>query len=70
MSSMTEDCDTGIYGVKPWTNQGVAPKPHNRKTPNPNNKSKHFKTHTHTHTNNKNRNHQRLEEKDDQNKTN
>lgn len=36
---MTEDCDTGIYGVKPWTNQRVAPKPHSKKTPNPDKKN-------------------------------
>lgn len=31
MSSMTEDCDTGIYGAKPWTNPADGTKPHNNK---------------------------------------
>lgn len=47
MSSMTEDCETGIYGAKPWTNQGVAPKPHNEKTPNQDNQKQKLE-HTHT----------------------
>jgi len=46
MSSMTEDCDTGIYGAKPWTKRGGgAPKPHNNKKTNPKNKDA---THTHS----------------------
>ena len=46
MSSMTEDCETGIYGAKPWTNQEVAPKPHNEKSPNPDNEKTKVGTHT------------------------
>lgn len=32
MSSMTEDCDTGIYGAKPWTNQSHTTERHPTRT--------------------------------------
>lgn len=35
MSSMTEDCDTGIYGAKPRTNQRGSDKAQQRRTNDP-----------------------------------